>query len=97
MWKLKIKTDLMTDPFELYADDVDYMHLPLVMIKGIQREQRSSLIQLPDSEIYTEFSKFKTILIACHHVLWAGELKEEEKKIAELKLFKIEAVAQANQ
>jgi hypothetical protein len=78
MWKLKIKTDMMDHAFELYAEEVDFMHVPLVTIKGIQPEKRSALIALPDSDVYAEFSKFSTLIIPYNYVQYAGLMKEEE-------------------
>jgi hypothetical protein len=87
MWLLKIKMDIMTEPFEVKAADVDFMH-PIISIKGIQsKSPKSSILTLPESNEDIELSKFKTLLVPYTNVIFAGEYKdEEEQKVIQLKI-----------
>ena len=81
MWSLKVKIDILDKPIEVIAEEVDFSHLPLLVIKKIRQREKNSLIELPDSSAYTEFSKFKTLIIPYSNICHAGEFKDEDHSI----------------
>jgi hypothetical protein len=77
-WIVHLKFQLDGKPIEVRADSVDFSNPMLVTITGIRKELRSSVIQLPDSHTYEEFSKFDMVVVPYNWIQFAGRVAAEE-------------------
>jgi len=79
LWHVTIKTkDGNTE--KLLAEHVDVLMNPyFVSISGLRREFVSKLIEIPESEVFTEWTKYGEVLIPSQNLLFAGKLKQDEK------------------
>jgi hypothetical protein len=84
VWKLRVQLDPKGQPQDLYAEDVDFNSFPLIWIKKIREEKRSTLITLPDSDSYQEFSQFDLLVIPYNHLLYAGRSKEKTDAVLQV-------------
>lgn len=74
MWKLTIKPDTWEEPFELYAEDVDFSWGYLISISGVSLPVKSSIITI-QNQAYEEFKDAEQLIIPHSNLCFAKKIK----------------------
>ena len=87
MWKIKVQSPFGDGPTTLYADEIDFTHMPLVCVNGIKNVPMHGSIVLPTDRIVSELSSLDPLYIPYTSLVYAGvvtdpgELLRFERKL----------------
>lgn len=82
VWCLQVTFENQT--VEIFADDVDFDHFPLIYVSKIRKEHRSGLIELPESDAFKKLVGFKRVIFSFSQIHFAGEVDEERGNVVSL-------------
>ena len=84
IYRLSIKVDTFEKPITIFAEDLDLMNLPLVIIKKIRKGLKSHLLTLPDDKAFEKFKDTKTLIIPYTNLIMAEEIETSEDQVVSL-------------
>lgn len=79
MWEVRLSDPGTGESYVIHAEDVSFTDMPLVYIRGIRKEYRSTTIIIPDPdpEIWQDAAKFEPLIVPFHTIIHAGKIKDE--------------------
>jgi hypothetical protein len=88
MWKVKIHSSFGQGYSVIYADEVDFTHMPIVSINGIKDMSARRTIVLPNEGDSVEMAAMDPLYVPYTSLIYAGELTDP----AEILRFELKAI-----
>lgn len=88
MYDIEIrKGGMFEKDMTIRAKSIDDSNPFFVVISGIEREIRSTTLELPGDKTYDKFSKYESIKLPQHQIGFIGKLKEENTQVTNLSII----------